>query len=115
MTRTEFPPRSFDGVAAFYAFLHLTHGELPHLLRQIGAWLRPNGVLVATLAAGADRGTIEPDWLGVPMYFSGAAPEDTRRYLAAAGLQIETFQNETILEDGRPVTFLWVVACKAEG
>jgi SAM-dependent methyltransferase len=114
MTRVAFSPRSFDGVAAFYAFLHLPHGELPKLLREIAAWLRPGGVLVATLAAGADRGTIEPDWLGVPMYFSGEAPEDVRRALAAARLRIERFQEETISEDGRPAAFRWVVA-RSEG
>ena len=44
------------------------------------------------------------------MYFSGEAPEDTRRFLAEAGLRVEAFQEETILEDGRPATFRWVVA-----
>ena len=112
MTRVAFLPRSFDGVAAFYAFLHLPHGELPGLLRKIATWLRPGGVLVATLAAGADRGTVEPDWLGVPMYFSGEAPADVRRALAA-GLRVEHFQDETILEEGRPTVFRWVVARSA--
>jgi len=51
------------------------------------------------------------DWLGVPMYFSGYAPEDSRRFLNNAGLEIETFQYETILEQGRP-TLLWFVAHK---
>jgi hypothetical protein len=113
MTRVEFPPGSFDGVAAFYAFLHLPHGELLGLLRRIGGWLRPGGLLVATLAPGADRGTVEPDFLGVPMYFSGEAPEDVQRFLAEAGLRVEAFREETILEDGRPATFRWVVAHRA--
>jgi SAM-dependent methyltransferase len=114
MTRLAFLPRSFDGVAAFYAFLHLPHGELPGLLRRIATWLRPGGVLVATLAAGADRGTVEPDWLGVPMYFSGEAPADVQRALAAAGLRVERFQEEKIPEEGRPTVFRWVVA-RSEG
>jgi SAM-dependent methyltransferase len=112
MTRVAFPPGSFDGVAAFYAFLHLPHGELAGLLRRIGAWLRPGGVLVATLAAGANRGTVEPDWLGVPMYFSGEDPADVRRFLHEAGLQVEALRGETILEDGRPTVFRWVVASR---
>ena len=57
-----------------------------------------------------DRGTVEPDWLGVPMYFSSESPEDTQRSLVAAGLRVEDFREETILEEGRPVVFRWVVA-----
>lgn len=110
MIQADFPAESFDGVAAFYTFLHLPHGDLPGLLRKIGRWLRPDGLLVATLAGKADPGTIEPNWLGVPMYFSGYAPEDARRFLTEAGLQTEVFREETILEDGRPTRFRWVVA-----
>src|SRR5688572_587903 len=51
MTRVEFPPSSFDGVAAFYTFTHLPQGELPELLRRISEWLRPGGLLVASMAA----------------------------------------------------------------
>lgn len=113
MTRLDFPPGSFDGVAAFYSFVHLPHGELPALLRKIGAWLRPNGLLVATLSPRPDPGTVERDWLGVPMYFSGYTPEETRRFLLDADLQIETLQEETILEDGSPTRFLWARAVRA--
>jgi len=112
MSRCEFPADSFAGVAAFYSFLHLPHGELPDLLRKIGTWLRPDGLLVATMATRADAGTVEPDWLGVPMYFSGYAAEDSRRFVIDAELEIETFRYETILEQGRPTRFLWVVARK---
>ena len=59
--------------------------------------------------------TTEGDRLGVPMYFSGYAAEDSRRFLVDAGLEIETFQYETILEKGRPTRFLWVVARKPRG
>lgn len=112
MTRLEFPPETFDGVAAFYAFLHLPHGELPPLLTRIGEWLRPSGVLVATFGGGADLGTIEPNWLGTPMYFSGYTADDTRRFVEQAGLAITSLCREQILENGRPVHFLWVVARK---
>jgi SAM-dependent methyltransferase len=113
MTKIAFAPESFDGVASFYAFGHLPYGELPVLLRRVGRWLRPNGALVAT-AAGFDPGTVEPNWLGAPMYFSGYAPQDTRQFLAAAGLRIERLEQETIVKDGRPTRFLWIVAHKEE-
>ena len=57
-----------------------------------------------------DMGTIEPDWLGAPMYFSGYGVEDNRHFVENAGLEIESALIETIVEDGEPVRFLWIVA-----
>src|SRR5947209_6197263 len=43
------------------------------------------GLLVATLSARPDPGTVEPDWLGAPMYFSGYSVEDNRSFVKGAG------------------------------
>lgn len=115
MTQVDFAPASFDAVAAFYAFLHLPHGELPMLLQKIGQWLRPGGLLVATMAAGADTGTVAPNFLGAPMYFSGYSIEDNRRFLEEAGLRVMSLTEERIFENGLPVGFLWSVAQKPHG
>jgi SAM-dependent methyltransferase len=112
MTRLSFPPNSFDGVAAFYAFTHLPHGELPGLVVRITSWLRPGGLLVASMGASADLGSVEPDWLGAPMYFSGYSVEEGQHFIEMAGLAVVRLQVETILEDQRPVAFTWVVAQK---
>jgi SAM-dependent methyltransferase len=85
MTAVAFPPERFDGVAAFYALTHLPQGDLPRLLRRVASWLRPGGLLVASMAAGLDPGAVEADWLGAPMYFSGYPPAENRRFLEAAG------------------------------
>jgi SAM-dependent methyltransferase len=114
MTRVAFPPASFDGVAAFYAFTHLPHGELPGLLAKIARWLRPGGVLVASMATRGNPGEVESDWLGAPMYFSGYRTAVNQRFVEQAGLEITRAQAETIVEDGRPVQFLWVVARKPQ-
>jgi scyllo-inosamine 4-kinase len=53
------------------------------------------------MGGGLDPGTVEADWLGAPMYFSGYPPEENRRFLEEAGLRVESGQPETILEDGR--------------
>ena len=115
MTRVDFPDAHFDAVVSFYAFLHLPHGELAPLVEKISAWLRPGGLFVATLAGGVDRGTVEPDFLGVPMFFSGYPPEENRRFLEHSGLAVHLLRREQILEDGRPVGFLWAVAQKPAG
>jgi SAM-dependent methyltransferase len=111
MTCLTFPPSSFDAVAAFYSLSHLPHGELPRLIGRVGAWLRPGGLFVASLSPRANRGTTE-DWLGVPMYFSGYSTEENLRFLAEAGLRVASAQVETILENDRPASFLWVVATR---
>lgn len=112
MTRLRLPPASFDGVAAFYSLTHLPHGELPRMIEKIAAWLRPGGVFVGTMSARGGGGSVEPDWLGAPMYFSGYSVEENQRFLDAAGLLTVSAQVETIYEEGDPVAFLWVVAEK---
>lgn len=108
----EFPPESFDAVASFYAFVHLPYGALPDLLAKIASWLRPGGLFVATMAGGGDSGVVEPDFLGAPMYFSGYATDDNRRFVEDARLTVVSSQHEVILENGRKVGFLWIVANK---
>lgn len=112
MTTLSFEPSSFDAVASFYALGHLPYGELPGLLARVGAWLRPGGLLVASMGARENPGEVEPDWLGAPMYFSGYGPAENKRFVEAAGLEIESARPETILENGRPTRFYWVVARK---
>ena len=112
MTTLAFEPESFDAVASFYALGHLPYGELPRLIPRIASWLRPGGLLVASMAARDNPGEVEPDWLGAPMYFSGYAPAENRRFVEQAGLEVLSAQEEAILEDGRPTVFHWILARK---
>jgi SAM-dependent methyltransferase len=110
MTKVNFPPDSFDAVAAFYSLTHLPRDEVLPLLRAVRSWLRPGGLFVASLGAGDDPGTVEDAWLGVPMYFSGFDGAASRRLVEAAGFAIVSDREETADEDGQPTVFLWVVA-----
>jgi SAM-dependent methyltransferase len=112
MATLDFPPASFDAVAAFYSIIHLPREEHAGLLRAITGWLRPGGLLVATMGAGAEPGDIEPDWLGAPMYWSHYDAATNRALIEQAGLRILSAREETAEEDGQPVTFLWVIAQK---
>jgi SAM-dependent methyltransferase len=112
MTTVEVPPASFDGVVAFYSMTHVPRSEHAKLLRSIVGWLRPGGLLIAAMGAADTEGAIEDDWLGAPMYFSHYDSETNKRLAAEAGLRIVSAQEETAEEDGKPVTFLWVVARK---
>ncbi len=112
MTALDFPPASFEAVAAFYAFGHLPRTELPNLLQSIGRWLKPGGFLLASFGVGDDPGGVEADWLGVPMFFSSWDAATNTALVQAAGLTVLSATPETAAEDGAPVTFLWIVASK---
>lgn len=114
MATLDLAPASFDAVAAFYSIIHLPREEHAGLLRRIAGWLRPDGLLIATMGAGAEPGDIEPDWLGAPMYWSHYDSATNRALVEQAGLHILSAREETAEEDGQPVTFLWVIAEKAQ-
>ncbi len=110
MTRLELPPASVDAVTAFYSMTHVPREEHPGLLGKIARWLRPGGLLVATMGAGSVAGDIEDDWLGVPMFFSHFDADENERLVRQAGFTVSSARVETTDEDGVPVAFLWVVA-----
>ena len=113
MASVEFAPGSFDGVCAFYSLTHLPPEELPAVLRRAADWLRPGGLFVASMSAGADPGSVEDGWVaGVPMYFAGHPAEKNEELVEEAGLRIASARLESINEEGGDVTFLWVVARK---
>ena len=87
-------------MASFYVFNHLPFGELPKLLVSIAEWLVPGGLLVAALARRFNPGTVEADWLGAPMYFSGYTPAESRRCVAATPYRFDSLAVEA---DGRVV------------
>jgi SAM-dependent methyltransferase len=115
MAAVDFPPSSFDAVAAFYSIIHVPREEHGDLLGRIAGWLRPGGLLVATMGANDTPAGVEADWLGAPMYWSHFDSATNRGLVTAAGLELLESREETEDEDCTPVTFLWVVARKPGG
>ena len=113
MSSVEFPPESFDRVCAFYSLTHLPREELPALFRSISLWLKPGGMMVASLGGGENPGSIETDWIeGVPMYFAGYPPEKNKEIVEASSLNVVNARLETIQEESGEVVFHWVLARK---
>ena len=99
MTTLTFPDAAFDAIVCLYAIIHVPHAEQPGFLRDVARWLRPGGVLIATVGERAWTG-IEQDWLGVPggaMWWDHADAETYRRWLTEAGFVIE--QQRFVPED----------------
>ena len=111
MAEASFPAGSFDLVTALYSIIHLPREEHGEVLRRVATWLRPGGGLIASLGASCGD-AYEEDWLGVPMYWSSWDQRTNRRLIADAGLEILVDTVETTLEDGQPVAFHWLIACK---
>ncbi len=112
MTQLEFPEGTFDAVAALYSIIHVPRAEHPKLIRAIARWLRPGGLFLAALGARATEAGVEDDWLGAPMYWSHFDSATNLLLIEQAGLRIVRAREETLDEDGVPVTFLWVMAEK---
>ena len=110
MTTAVFPASSFDAVAAFYSIIHVPRVELASLFKRVFDWLRPGGLLVATMNGSDTPGSFEDDWLGARMFWSGYDARTTRRLIEDAGFRVESFTLETAEEDGEPTSFWWVVA-----
>jgi SAM-dependent methyltransferase len=109
LTTIEFDAGSLDAVAAFYVLNHVPRELLPPLFERIHSWLRPGGHLIATLGA-SDLPDWEGEWLGVPMFFSGHAPEVNLQLLRDAGFELVREEAATITEPEGAVTFHWVLA-----
>ncbi len=106
-----FPTGSFDGVTALYTISHVPREQHEELFVQIGDWLTPGGLFLATLGA-ADS----PDWIGqwleVPMFFSSYGPPKNRQMLLAAGFELVVDEILETNEPEGPVAFQWVLARK---
>jgi SAM-dependent methyltransferase len=78
----ELPPARFDGVFANAALFHVPRQELPRVLAELRAALKPRGVLFSS----NPHGNNEEGW-NRGRYGAYHDLETWRRYLAAAGFE----------------------------
>lgn len=114
-TSMEFRPGSFDGVVAFYVFMHVPNEDVAPTLRRIFGWLRAGGHLMLTMTTTEADDRVE-EWLDVPMFFAGTTPETNERLLRETGfdLQLSEVHDEVEARYG-PARFRWVIARKPIG
>ena len=104
-------PGSVDAVVSFYALVHVPAERHRPLLRAIGAWLRPGGLLVLSTPVVIEPG-VQEEWLGVPMFFGGIGERATLAAVEEAGLHVELAERVPEGEGGA-AEFLWVTAVKS--
>jgi cyclopropane fatty-acyl-phospholipid synthase-like methyltransferase len=115
-TSMSFHPASFDGVVAFYVFMHVPHEERVPAFERIFAWLRPGGRLMLSLPTIEAEDRVE-EWLDVPMFFAGITPSMSERLLRQTGfhLELSEVRQEEGVDDGYgPVEHHWVIARKPD-
>ena len=111
ITELELEPGSVDAVAAFYVLNHVPRELLPGLFARVYRWLVPGGLFLTTLGA-SDLPGWTGEWLGQPTHFAGFAPEENRRLLVDAGLELQRDELVTINEPEGEATFHWVLATR---
>ncbi len=87
MEHLHFAPTSFDAVVSFYAIFHIRRREQPRLFLRIRDWLRPGGLLLASLGRTDGPSYTEQDFFGVEMYWSHYNTEQYRDLLREAGFE----------------------------
>ena len=110
MSALDLPPASVDAVVAFYSLTHVPRADVPVLLAAVHGWLRPGGILIASMGAQDSPDAVEADWLGAPMFFSHHGAKKNRALVRQAGFELEQAVVEEEPEDRHAALFLWVVA-----
>ncbi len=109
ISEVDFPDGSFDAVTALYSLTHVPRERHAELFARIARWLRPGGLLLASLGARGSEDWIG-EWLGVEMFFSSWDAPTNRRLLADAGFRLELDEIVEMEEPEGTATFLWTIA-----
>lgn len=80
-------PASFDAVVSLYAIFHLPREDHEPLMQRIARWLRPGGLLLATLAWHNESAYTE-DFFGVEMHWSNYSIDEYRAMLDRCGFAV---------------------------
>lgn len=105
----DFGESTFDAVVSFYALIHLPVTDQPGVIERVARWLRPGGILVATVGHTAWTGS-ETDWLGggADMWWSHPEAATYRAWIESAGLSVD---DQRFVPEGTGGHSLFVATC----
>ena len=87
MATCQFAAAAFDAIVSFYAIFHLPRERHEQLFTNIHTWLKPDGCLLASLAA-TDDGAYTEEFFGAEMYWSNYAIGEYEAMLGRCGFEI---------------------------
>jgi hypothetical protein len=79
------------------------------LIANIAAWLKPDGMFVASFGSGA-ASEWTGEWLGTTMFFGHNSEAETLRCLADSGLRVRDSSVEK--QDNEAAALMWIEAVK---
>ena len=101
--------RAFGGAIALYSIGHLPPAEHRLVFERLARWLRPGGLLLASLPSEASPGWTGA-WLGTSMYFASLGADAYRSLLRELGWAVLADEEAVVEEPEGPARFLWVLA-----
>ena len=88
MTELDFPENTFVGILASYSIIHVPREEHYDLFVNFYRMLKPKGVSMFSLHSTDNPGSIEDDFFGVKMFWSGFDKETYLKMLKEIGFEI---------------------------
>lgn len=114
VTAIEFENGEFDGATALYSIGHLPADEHEAVFARLARWLRPAGLLLASLPADEDPGSTGL-WLdGVKMFFVSLGAAGYEQILRDQGWRVIAARVGVANEPEGDVRFFWVLATAPE-
>ena len=110
VTTIEFDDDAFDGATALYSIGHLPPDEHESVFVRLARWLRPGGLLLASLPAAEDAGWTG-EWIaGVEMFFASLGAARYEQILRDHGWGVIDARVSVADEPGGATAFFWVLA-----
>jgi SAM-dependent methyltransferase len=110
VTTIDFDNSAFDGATALYSIGHLPADEHESVLARLARWLRPDGLLLASLPAQEDPGSTEVWIAGVEMFFASLGATRYEQILHDQGWRVISARVGVATEPDGAAAFLWVLA-----
>jgi SAM-dependent methyltransferase len=110
VTAMEFDRAAFDGITALFSIGHLPALEHEAVFARLARWLRPGGLLLASLPAAEDAGWTGTWISGVQMFFASLGAERYEQVLRQQGWRVLEARTCVAEEPDGAVSFLWVLA-----
>jgi SAM-dependent methyltransferase len=110
VTSVTFENASFDAAVALYSIGHLPANEHASVFARLAGWLRPGGLLLASLPGDEDPGSTGPWIAGVEMFFASLGVAGYEQVLHDQGWQVLASRVAVAHEPDGDVPFFWVLA-----